>query len=298
METSGSDLFAGFASLPLQDQAYDLGHSVKLRQVSAHLFANFMMAFVPAESGKPHLGPWTATRGGIAHDITAELFIPAVPTASLGSTDSIARAIAFTLRLGVDPAASLSILSNRPFEASAQTSNTDAWLYPCEAEERRFQLATSGEPFNKAAALWVAEKWPVALKFISQSSEFSLAVDALNIGQYVHRSALTIMALWAALEALFSPSTTELRFRVSALIAAYLEAPGMRRHARAKEVAKLYDRRSSAAHGGSKHDNADVLASFNLVREVLTKMLEEKHVPTKEELERRLYAMDVQPEPD
>lgn len=291
MAALGPDLYAGFSNLPLQGEAWNLGHGVKLRPVFAHLFAHFMMAFAPAEPGKPHPGPWSATRGGIAHDITAELFVPAESTAPLGSPDAIARAIAFTLRLGVDPAASLSIISNRPFEASAQTASSDTWLYPLEAEERRFRLATSGEPFNAAAASWVTERWPVALRFISQSSEFALAVDALNTGQFVHRSALTIMALWAALEALFSPSTSELRFRVSALIAAYLEPPGPTRHARAKEVAKLYDRRSSAAHGGSKHDDADVLASFNLVREVLTKMLDDKHIPTKEELERGLYAV-------
>ncbi len=289
MEPTSIDLYAGFASLPLHDGEYDLGLGVKLRRTCAHMFAPFMMAFAPAEPGKPHPGPWSATRGGLAHDITAELFIPADSTASLGNTQSVARAIAFTLRLGVDPAASLVVLSNRSIEAQAQSADPTAWLMPVEAEERRFRLTTSGDSFNIAASQWVAERWPVVLKFTSQSAEFALAVDALNTGQYVHRSALTLVSLWAALEALFSPSTSELRFRVSALIAAYLEPPGQQRHQRAREVAKLYDRRSSAAHGSSKHDDADVLATFNLLREVLTKILNEQHVPSKDELERKLY---------
>ena len=53
---------------------------------------------------------------------------------------------------------------------------------------------------------------------------------------------------WGALEALFSPSTSELKFRVSSLIAAYFEVPGVERVKCQREVAKLYDKRSTAAH--------------------------------------------------
>jgi hypothetical protein len=160
---------------------------------------------------------------------------------------------------------------------------------PEELEVRRFALAVDGGVPNAAAATWVADRWPTALKFLSESAEFALAVDALTIGQYVHRSALTIVAIWAALEALFSPSTSELKFRVSSLIAAYLENPGEARGTRARAVAKLYDKRSAAAHGKPTHDKTHVVESFNLLREVLTKMLDEQRVPTKGELEAMLY---------
>ena len=100
-----------------------------------------------------------------------------------------------------------------------------------------------------------------------------------------------MVAIWAALEALFSPSTTELRFRVSALIASYLEPPGELRQSRAKAIGKLYDKRSSAAHGKSTHEDDDLLASFNLLGEVLRRMIEQGRVPTKPELEGMLFGL-------
>jgi hypothetical protein len=108
-------------------------------------------------------------------------------------------------------------------------------------------------------------------------------------GQYVHRRALTLVALWAALEAMFSPSTSELRFRVSSLIAAYLEPPGPSRRTRARDISKLYDKRSSAAHGKPDPDTAHLIATFNLVREVLLKILDDRRLPNKDELESLLY---------
>jgi|SRR5712691_1739992 len=81
---------------------------------------------------------------------------------------------------------------------------------------------------------------------IGESAEFALAVDALSSGQFVRSSALILDSLWGALEALFSPSTTELKFRVSSLIAAFLEPFGNSRGLQQKQIAKLYDKRSAA----------------------------------------------------
>lgn len=144
-----------------------------------------------------------------------------------------------------------------------------------------------------AAATWVKECWPTAYRLTSSHAEFELAVEALDRGQFVQQHALTLVSIWAALEALFSPSTSELSFRVSALIAAYLEEPGTVRLARQKSIARLYTKRSAAAHGKPKHDQQDLLDSFNLLREVLTKMLDSGRVPTKEELEAQLFGAEL-----
>ena len=60
-----------------------------------------------------------------------------------------------------------------------------------------------------------------------------------------------------------------------------------------RTVAKLYDKRSSAAHGKPSHTSDDVVDSFNLLREVLSKILDNNHVPTKEELESLLFGSTV-----
>ena len=284
-----TDLYAGLSGLILNNTELQLGHGVVLRRTYAYLFASNMIAFSPATPGQAHPGPWKSARGGFAHEITAELFIPEDTTNHLGTTDAIAQAVAFTLRLGVDPATSLAVLSNRPLAADAQSSDQDAWITSVEVEARRFSLTIANGIPNEVSARLVADRWPTLLRFSKESAEFALIVDALNIGQYIHRSALTIVSLWAALEALFSPSNSELKFRVSSLIAAYLEPPGELRRTRAIAVGKLYDKRSSAAHGKPNHETAHVVDSFNLAREILTKLLDEKHIPTKQELERLLY---------
>lgn len=281
--------YAALSELFMTDQSFDLGNEVTIRIAYAHMFANHMLAYAPAQPGKPSPGPWKATRGGNWHDITAELSIPVDGVPGLGSFHEIARAVLLVIRLGINPATYLSATSNKSFFAHSQASDPDAWVQPVETELRRFPLAVDDGKVNADRAAWLSDRWPTTARLIRQSPEFALAADALAIGQYVHRTSLVMVAIWAALEALFSPSNSELRFRVSALIASFLEPPGERRRSRVKEIGKLYDKRSSAAHGKSSHENTDLLASFNLLGEVLRRMVDQGRVPTKAELEGLLF---------
>src|SRR3712207_1227325 len=138
------------------------------------------------------------------------------------------------------------VLSDHPFSALPETPDRGANLLPYEVERRHFPLGVSGGRATTSALRWVKERWPVTYKLTSESSEFALAVEAVDAGQFVKNSALALVSLWGALEALFSPSTSELKFRVSSLIAAFLEPPGIGRARLQKEVAKLYDKRSAA----------------------------------------------------
>ena len=295
MSQSSNFLYAGLSELLMNEQSFDLGRGVTVRSAYAHMFANYMLAYTPAPEGKPSPGPWKAARGGMAHDITAEVSIPADGIPEIGSAHEIARAIVLVVRLGINPASCIAALSNRPFDANAQASDADAWVRPEEVESRRFHLSADNSVVTNGSATWIADRWPVAAKLSRESAEFALAVDAITIGQYVHRSSLTMVAIWAALEALFSPSSSELKFRVSALIASFLESPGDSRRTRAKAVARLYDKRSAAAHGKPTHDDSDLLASFNLMAEVLRKILDQSRVPSKEELESMLFGITAAP---
>ena len=287
--------YAALSELFMTDQSFDLGNEVKIRIAYAHMFANHMLAYAPAKPGKPSPGPWKATRGNNWHDITAELSIPADGVSGIGTFHEVARAIVLVMRLGINPATYLSAISNKPFCANSQADDPDAWVHPEETDLRRFPLAVEDGKLNADRAEWLKERWPTAARLTRLSPEFALAADALAIGQYVHRTPLVMVAIWAALEALFSPSTSELRFRVSALIASYLEPPGERRRSRVKEISKLYDKRSSAAHGKSTHESDDLLESFNLLGEVLRKMIDQGRVPTKAELEGILFGVQESP---
>lgn len=126
-------------------------------------------------------------------------------------------------------------------------------------------------------------------KLANTRKEFRLAVEALDQAHFVHDHALGILLVWAALEGLFSPSRTELRFRVSALIASFLEPPGPRRRELQAEVTKLYDARSSAAHDRSSIDRRALGESMTLLRRILIKMVSGCHIPSKDELEDLLF---------
>ena len=73
---------------------------------------------------------------------------------------------------------------------------------------------------------------------------------------------------------MFSPAKAELRFRVSANIAAFLEAPGPGRLELQKKVAKLYDSRSQAAHGGTDLPETALADTYALTKRVLTNVIE------------------------
>ncbi|WP_049639066.1 HEPN domain-containing protein [Methylophilus sp. TWE2] len=285
----GEALHAGLSGLEIAEHQLELGEGIVLRKTFAHMFAPFMLAFSPAEIGKPHPGPWKAARGGFGFDVTTELYIPADIETRFGSKIGVAKTILFLLRLGVNPATTLPVFANASFSSLASRLDNDVLLQPYEVESRHFPLGVVGGVATEAAATWVKERWQLAYKLIEHHADFALAVDALDSGQFVRHSALTLVSLWAALEALFSPSTSELKFRVSALIAAYLEAPGASRIAKQKAISKLYDKRSAAAHGKPTHEPQHLLESFNLLREVITKMLDDGYVPTKDQLEKLLF---------
>lgn len=133
--------------------------------------------------------------------------------------------------------------------------------------------------------------WEDALDLLESNAAFRFGMDAMESAQTHQSSALGLVSVWGALEALFTGSTTELRFRVSALIAACMKPPGPERVAEHKRVLKLYDARSAAAHGAPKHTHDDLLASLELLRRALIKIIREKTVPAKEELQAKHLRM-------
>jgi hypothetical protein len=275
--------------MKLVDDCLDLGEGISLRKTYAHLMAPFMMAFKPAPPGRHHPAPWKAARGGFSFDVTADLTIPGALEPTYGGKVALAKTIVFLLRLGVNPAATVPVLSNHPFAELANVPDNQAELIPLEIQYRYFPLMVDCGMATKDSAEWVRSRWQTTHRLIGESAEFALAADAISTGQFVNSSALTLVSLWGALEALFSPSTTELKFRVSSLIAAFLEPFGNSRRILQGQIAKLYDKRSAAAHGKPKHDEEDLLGSFALLRRVLISIIGNEKVPSREDLEDLLF---------
>ena len=284
-----TDLFAGLAALDLKGAEVDFGDGITLRSTHARFLTPLTLANTSkTASGAIRPSFWQMSHR--EHAISAELVIPRAEGQTFKDRVETARFLVMLIRLWSDPAVILNVLSSHAFSTLCDLPDSDRpILIPVEIQPRSFQLGIL-EPDSVVQSLdWVREHWRAASQLYIESTEFRMAADSLDTGQYVPNHALTLVSLWGALEAIFSPSTTELKFRVSSNIAAYLEPPGQARLALQKRVASLYDMRSAAAHGKPRHASEDLLSSFELVRSVLVQCIYERKVPTKQDLEHKLF---------
>ena len=65
MSLADHDLFGGLSGASLTVDRYDLGSGIVISRTFAHLMAPFVMAFAPAEPGKPHPAPWRAAKASV-----------------------------------------------------------------------------------------------------------------------------------------------------------------------------------------------------------------------------------------
>jgi hypothetical protein len=282
------DVLAGLSGIDIPDGPYHLGDGIVIRPTYAHLIGAFLVAFTPAQPGKPHPPPWKPARTGFGADITAELFIP---QAALGlSTNErldLVQLIVALLRSWVTPRVSAPILSNIPFAKAKEAPDNEAYLWPYESRGFEFPIDREGK-IKHGDIVWVRDHWKDAFQMMRSNAEFRTAIFALDQMQFVKDRALVLISFWSALEGLFLASTQELRFRLAAYLASYMEEAGEQRIARYKKILSLYDHRSKAAHGKPKNDPQALGESFMLLRDVVVKIIEAKHIPTQEELEAML----------
>jgi hypothetical protein len=71
-------IIARLAGVKLEPSEFALGSGIRISQTYAHLMAHFMVAYSPAEPGRPHPAPWSAMSGpGLTFDIHVQLEMPA-----------------------------------------------------------------------------------------------------------------------------------------------------------------------------------------------------------------------------
>ena len=74
---------------------------------------------------------------------------------------------------------------------------------------------------------------------------------------------------------------------------ARVEPPGRGRYICFKKIKALYDSRSKAAHGSGEADLMPYAETYAIARRVLLKMIEDRHVPDRKELEAGLFGDPV-----
>ena len=288
-----SDLYGGLAGLRLAEPSVALENGVQIRATYAHVMAPFLLAFKEALPGKPHPAPWCSAPGGLAVDIRAEIVIP--KTFAMPNWYDRPNTIWWTvtlLRLRVSQLARVPVVSNIAFHDVPQTSESVVRFWPIEVEKSHLLL--EDQPREEATTedlQWLAANWLRGGRIAGRSEEFNVLAQSFSDAQRARSPALALLSLWSALEGMFSPARTELRFRVSSLIAAYLEPPGIGRQSLQRDVARLYDARSSVAHGTSRQPVQEVRDTYSLVRRILIFIIESGAAPTRDELEARLFGV-------
>jgi hypothetical protein len=293
-------LYVGLTDLPLGEKQIDLGDGVFLRGADATFMSALLLVNTDEVSQRSAVGPmrndgfpplprpafWQY--GGRRTHITAELAIPNTIHPTFSQQFALARFIGSLLRLRT-PAIRMHAMSGHPFTELIRVEGEGPRIIPLESFHQHSRLGLAETAPIVETLHWVQSNWRAAHRLYASSSEFRLAADALDSAHFLQNEALALVSLWAAMEALFSPSTSELKFRVSALIASYLEEPGNARRSRQRAIASLYDKRSAAAHGKPKHQSADLVATFALLRSILIKMVQQRNVPSRDELDSLLF---------
>jgi hypothetical protein len=292
MDPNQHDFWAGLAGCILTPDRFEIGEGLTISQTYAHFMAPFVMAFAPAVRGKPHPAPWKSAKGGLAIDITAELFIPA--SYRHGQIDRLNTAwwIVSLLRLKATAVVYVPVISSERFSAIPAIQQ-EPELWPMEIHTHRLvpELAAH-RPIDLDQLEWLKAHWQEASTLLA-NEDFSVAFQAFDQSIWGPSPALALIAVWGALERLFCSSNQELSFRVSANLAAYLANSGRERYKLFKQIKALYNDRSKAAHGEANTNMTPYRDTFAIARRALLKMVETRHVPEKRELEASLFGDDM-----
>lgn len=289
-EDEAPSWYAGVTDIDLAGHTVDLGKGLVLSPTYVHVMAHAMLAFKRPEAGKPHPGPWVGVPGGFSMDASAQLYVPGCYTRAKTANYNVVRRLVGLMRMWVQPTIRLAFVSQVDFEEiPAEAKRSPVAALPLETESLQLRVTTGDTDSHTELMEWVRLNWETALDLAERHPSFELALDAIDQVWFMKSKPLALVALWGALEALFTGQKTELRFRVSSMVAAYLESPGPNRAALQRSAAKLYDARSSAAHGSSTHSDRDLMESYELLRRAVVRMVEEQKVPTARDLEALLF---------
>lgn len=290
MDDDKHPIYAGLCGIKLTNgTTILLGKDVTISQTYVHVMSHPMLAMNrPSQPGAHHPSPWIPTSSGFSYDVEAQLHIPTTYSRKKVTRYEIAKSIVGLLRLYVHPDIRLAVAATVPFTDLPNFTDINASA-PIEVLPRYFDFGFIDTAGIEGRIDWVKRHWETALDLMESSAEFKLAMDVYLIGQFIPNSAMVMVAVWGALEAFFSFEKSELRFRVSSNLAAYMVPRGPGRAAEQKRVAKLYDARSAAAHGQPSHGPQELHESYMLLRSVLTRMIEAAKVPTRAELEAKLF---------
>lgn len=285
-------IFGGLSKIEMEIDEFHLGDGIIIRKTYAHLFAPFMIAFSPPGSGKlkAHGGPWKAAKGGISFDILVEIEMPKqFEFENILNSEDLIWLIACLIRLGSHPFILVSAISDISF-SKVKTEEVQPTITPIETKNRIFSAIEDTKPTLSLDDLeWIKSCWKSTAKLIKNNPKFYPALKSFDDATIEGKKSSMLLNIWGAIEHLFSPNTGELKYRVSSNLAAFLEKHGDKRLEIFKDLSKLYNERSIAAHTSKDVDADAILSSYVHFRNALIKIIENGKVPSQEELENLIF---------
>jgi hypothetical protein len=257
-------------------------------------------AFVRAVNDPPNVfelthamddsAPYNAVDRYAPH-ITYELAVPVHPQDS-DITTAVAWALIATLRIRTAVEFLVPMASSHSWSTIAALERNSCSIGLLEDVPKAKRI---GEQKSITAddCDWVARHFRSFLP-LYEVAAFRLATDCLSTYALNANLRMSTAELWTGVESLFSVNT-ELRFRISALVATLLEPIGDGRLALYRRMKSLYDFRSKVVHGTDvSHDDltSHVVEVRRILSGLLMKIIESNRLPSMDELERALFCTE------
>lgn len=277
-------LYAGFADVRLQVEAFHFGHGIALSRTFAHLSAPFLAGFLPRPPRDAARLPWHP--GLRSFDVVAQLHVPeqSSPLRDLDRVNTVWW-LAMLLRLRATPRLTVVGLSSEPFGGDPRIWR-GAGFRPVEAEPRRVEIdpAAPGE-LRQEDLEWVREHWLPGAALMAERRELRRAVRFFDQSCFAPGTPEALQAVWDSLAALFLPDPQDDGSRLTGNLAVFLDIPAAERDAFQRSTAELLDARMASLEGATEGLEEPLSGTYALARRALVRILESGYVPTHRELE-------------
>lgn len=268
-------LYAAFTGLSVNDRI-EISSGLWLDQTFAHVMAPFILAFSPAEGGKPHPGPWKSASGGIAVDVYTQATLE--EGSNVGAFDRLNSIWFFAalLRLRVSDTIRVPFISDTSLSAATRGPEPVFWPVEIYGVSKVRQFHASIDPM--ADILWVSRNIMQGAALMTDEG-FSLSIQSNDRAYQADSLATAMVLFWSSLEALFRPGSQEITKTLSSMIATYLSDNPSVRDRTFQEVKALYKVRGDMIHAARIPNRTSVERTAEIARRALMRSIEEKQLP-------------------
>lgn len=214
-----------------------------------------------------------------AEQLTHQLTVQATPGKFEFICDSV-RAILAGLRVRTQSELFSPAVCNQPWDKLQADSCMAARFEP------HVYSLDVGEPstIDQSDLDWVKHNLAKVLE-LNKHTRFNIALDALCSYLHTERDRMKAAQLWVGIEAIFEVQF-EISYRLPLLAALMLEPRGDDCKQLRNHIKKLYNQRSKAIHGQEfKNAKEHVHEVRQLLASLLTKIIEDGHLPSKHDFD-------------